>query len=86
MRHRNMQSTMTEEQLLLTVASLPGSWRVRGQQGENIRLRYVARRVELQRDDKTGEVTEATQYESAVDAEDLVKRVARRNKALGLMR
>jgi hypothetical protein len=75
---------MTRSDLVERVGGMPGYWYVRPVMGLNIRLRYVARRVELQRDDKTGEVTEAWQYESAVDAEDLVERVARRNKALGL--
>jgi hypothetical protein len=77
---------MTPTELVAIIKDMPGNWRVRPAMGLNIRLRFVAKRTELQRDDKTGETTEATQYESAVDAEDLVKRVARRNKALGLMR
>jgi len=68
------------------VAALPGNWELTVEKAPGVSTRWVARRIVAERDDKTGEVSEARQFESAVISTDLFERLVRRNVALGLDR
>lgn len=83
-RNRNTRSRMTEADLRAAVEAMPGAWDVRPVMGQNIRLRWLAVR-ERPEVDETGRPIEPTrQFESWVDAEDLIEALHRRNVALGL--
>lgn len=81
---RRTQPELTEAELRSTVEALPGDWTVRPIMGLHIRLRWVARREVPEVDEETGERSTTRQFESAVDAHDLIERLHRRNVALGL--
>lgn len=84
-RNRTTQSNMTETELRSAVEALSGDWTVHPVMGSNIRLRWVARREQPEKDEETGRPIEPTrQFESRVDAEDLLSDLARRNLALGI--
>lgn len=80
---RRTQPELTDAELRSAVEALPGGWTVRPIMGLRIRLRWVARREVPEVDDE-GEASTTLQWESAVDAEDLIERLHRRNVSLGL--
>ncbi|MDH4104288.1 MAG: hypothetical protein OEV29_13050 [Thermoleophilia bacterium] len=83
-RHRTSRSNMTETELRSSVEAMPGEWDVRPVMGQHIRLRWVAEREKPETDNETGETSTARQFESSVDAEDLIERLHRRNVSLGI--
>lgn len=80
---RRIQNQPTEAELRLTVQALPGEWDVKAVQGQHIRLRWLAWRDQPETDDD-GVVSAARQFESWVDADDLIEGIHRRNVALGI--
>lgn len=77
---------MKAAQVREKVEGLPGDWQLTVEKERGVSTRWVARRTVPERDEKTGDVSEARQFESAVDAEDLFERIHRRNVALGIER
>jgi len=69
-----------------TVVALPGGWALTNivRHTDGVPRRFVATRLFEEKDADTGVVSETRQFESFVDAEDLVAGIHRRNVALGI--
>lgn len=80
---------MTTEQVKDAVARMPGDWllvraNVPGGSLPRQTPRWVAERQQVTKDALTGETVTVRQFESAVLAADLLKRIAVRNRSLGI--
>lgn len=72
----------------VAVAELPGGWTLATivRHADGTPRRWVASRTLLDKDLKTGDISETRQFESRVDVSDLLGDIRRRNITLGIER